>query len=194
MSGGGQRPPGGPRNTGALVAIGAGVLTVVVIVALAVTLIVVNTGSSTDTTVATGAPSTAPSTPDGGGASTAPDTPTQSAPDTDGTSAVDPTTAYAIADAMQRYIAAANARNVAGMQAAVCSAARSSVQAPTQQGNLVLEQLRVNSVNGDTAQSTIQTHIEVGSQRSSSQQASVSFERENSSWYYCPGAEPAITA
>lgn len=196
MPGGGQRPPGGPRNTGALVAIGAGVLTVVVIVALAVTLIVVNTGSSTDTTVATGAPSTAPSTPGGGGASTAPDTdtPNQTAPDTDGTSAVDPATAYAIADAMQRYIAAANARDVARMQATVCSAARSSVQAPTQQGNLVLEQLRVNSINGDTAQSTIQTHLELGSQRSSSQEDTVSFERENSSWYYCPGAEPAITA
>ncbi|RPA61130.1 hypothetical protein EF294_10875 [Gordonia oryzae] len=196
MPGDRYRPPGGPRNTGALVAIGAGVLTVVVIVALAVTLIAVNTGGSTDTTVATGAPSTAPSTPGGGGASTAPDTdtPTQTAPDTDGTSAVDPTTAYAIADAMQRYIVAANARDVAGMQAAVCSAARSSVQAPTQQGNLVLEQLRVNSVDGDTAQSTIQTHVEVGSQRSSSQQASASFERENSTWYYCPGAEPAITA
>ncbi|MGC4933635.1 hypothetical protein ACLQ3C_08115 [Gordonia sp. DT30] len=187
-------PKKGPRNNGALAAIGAGVLAVIAIVALAVTLIVVNTGSA-DNTVADGNPVTTP-TP-GGGIATSPDPGTPSvptSPDAGGAPDGGSATAYALATAMQRYIEAANARNVGQMQAAVCSAARPAVQAPTEQGNLVLERLAVTSVNGDVAQSTIETHLEVGPQRSSSKQDAVSFERENSTWYYCPGAEPAVTA
>lgn len=193
----GGQPPGGPprppRNTGIVAAIVVGALAVIAIVALGVTLLVVNAGTnggpvaqeSTATSARTGG---SPDTPDNGvgGLPTSPGS--SSMPDGD------PTTAYALADAMKRYIDAGNARDVNRMRAAVCSAARSTVQAPTGRGTLVLDQLAVVSVDADVAQSRIQTHTELGSQRSSDQQNDVSFQRENSTWYYCPGAEPAISA
>lgn len=183
-------PPPKGTSTGAVIAVIAGALAVVVIAALSVTLIIVNTGGGQNTVV--GASST-PTTSARDGSAPSTSTPPTTSGDT-GAPSADQGTLYAIGDAMQRYVDALNTRDRTRIAATVCSAARNSVQPPTEGGNLVLDQLALRSVNGDVADSTVTTHVELGSQRSSPQQNPATFQREDSTWYYCPGAEPGITA
>lgn len=164
----------------------------VVIVVLAVTLIVVNTGDSS-TTVADDPTTSTTTLPQGGGGSYPTDG-TEPPTTSEQSGSPDQSTLYAIGDAMQRYVDALNTRDRNRIAGTVCSEARSAVEVPTEQGTLVLERLALRSVNGDIAESTVTTHLELGSQQTSPEQNAATFRREDATWYYCPGAEPGITA
>ncbi|MGK2316979.1 hypothetical protein [Gordonia rhizosphera] len=99
----------------------------------------------------------------------------------------------AIRLAMQKFVDAVNSRDVAQIQAAVCSVVRPQVTEPLDiTGNVVLEELRDVTVTGDSAASTVITHIELGQQRTTSERNDEVFVRENGLWYVCPGVEPDI--
>ncbi|WLP89777.1 hypothetical protein [Gordonia sp. NB41Y] len=192
----GMPPPGGPRrNWGAITAISLGVVAVLAIAALAITLIVQNTGDGTTvasdpTTSTTGSGSTAPSTgtDPGGSNPTEPDSTSGDVP-----AAGDPTVAYAVAEAMQRYLDALNARDLTRMRSAVCSEVRDEVPSPSNNGGtIVLDRLALRSVTGDVATSDVVIHTEIGSQRTAPDVKQASFRLEEGTWFYCPGTEADI--
>ncbi|AZG48445.1 Rv0361 family membrane protein [Gordonia insulae] len=169
-------PPPPRRNGGVIAAIVAGVLAVVAVSALVVTVAVRSSGSD-DGDVAVTTSSTASST--------------TSSPD--GESAASQAEVSAIRSAMQNFVDAVNSRSVARIQASVCTPVRSQVTKPLDiTGNVVLEELSEVTVTGDSAESTVSTHLEVGNQRSTTKQNPESFARENGTWFVCPGAEPDI--
>ncbi|MGW0039072.1 hypothetical protein [Gordonia sp. NPDC003376] len=192
----GHPPPGGPRrNWGAITAISLGVVAVLAIAALAITLIVQNTGN--DTTVATGIGSTTPGTGTGPtGSNPTGSNPTGSNPTSGEATAPttgDPTVAYAVAEAMQRYLDALNARDLTRMRSAVCSEVRDEVPSPSNNGGtIVLDRLALRSVTGDVATSDVVIHTEVGSQSSAPDTKQASFRLEQGTWFYCPGTEADI--
>ncbi|MYR08838.1 hypothetical protein GTV32_22095 [Gordonia sp. SID5947] len=99
----------------------------------------------------------------------------------------------AIRSAMQNFVDAVNSRDVGRIQASVCSVVRPQVTHPLDlTGNVVLDELSAVTVTGDSAESTVSTHLELGNQRSSPKQNPESFTRENGTWFVCPGAEPDI--
>lgn len=98
-----------------------------------------------------------------------------------------------IRSAMQRFVDAVNTHNVPQIQAAVCTAVRPQVIKPVDiTGDVVFEGLGKVTVTGDSAESQVSTHLEVGAQRSTSKQEDESFTRESGTWYVCPGAQPDI--
>ncbi|NDZ94218.1 hypothetical protein G3I13_12365 [Streptomyces sp. SID6673] len=99
----------------------------------------------------------------------------------------------AIRSAMQNFVDAVNSRDVGRIQASVCSVVRPQVTHPLDlTGNVVLDELSAVTVTGDSAESTVSTHLELGNQRSTPKQNAESFTRENGTWFVCPGAEPDI--
>ncbi|MGC4961991.1 hypothetical protein [Gordonia sp. DT101] len=99
----------------------------------------------------------------------------------------------AIRSAMQNFVDAVNARDVGRIQASVCSVVRPQVTRPLDlTGNVVLDALSAVTVTGDSAESTVSTHLELGNQRSTPKQNAESFAREDGTWFVCPGAEPDI--
>ncbi|MGV9714244.1 Rv0361 family membrane protein [Gordonia sp. NPDC003424] len=175
----GPQPPRRPRGTGRLVAVG--VLSAVVIFALLV-LVGYAMDTSDDDTVAT--PTTGPSTSGVVPPTTAPDGTASNGSEAD---------LAGIRAAMQKFVDAVNARNVQQIQAAVCTQVRPQVIKPVDiTGNVVFEGLGKVTVTGDSAQSQVITHLEVGARRSTSKQEDESFVRENGTWFVCPGAEPDI--
>ncbi|GAC66743.1 Rv0361 family membrane protein [Gordonia soli] len=180
----GPPPPPGPprRNTnGILIAVGAGVVALLAVAALVVVL-GIRAGSSSDDgqnpTVA------APSTTELPGVPTTPG-------DT-GTSA-DQADVTAIRTSMQTFLDALNSRDLTRIKASVCSELRPKVnKPPSGEGNVVLDGLTSVSVTGDSAESTVLTHVEVGAKRSVTEQNEERFVRESGTWYVCPGSEPDI--
>ncbi|MFW0792231.1 hypothetical protein AAFP30_00315 [Gordonia sp. CPCC 205515] len=169
------QPPRRPR-TGGLIA--AGVLGGVAIFAVVVLLgHLLGANSDPDTTAS---PDTMPTV-------TAPTPPGGDPSDANGTDVA------GIQAAMQKFVDAVNSRNVPQIQAAVCTAVRPQVIKPVDiTGNVVLEGLGKVTVTGNSAQSQVMTHLEVGAQRSTSKQEDESFTKENGTWFVCPGAEPDI--
>ncbi|MFW0784089.1 hypothetical protein AAFP35_06170 [Gordonia sp. CPCC 206044] len=175
------RPPS--RHRGSIAAVVIGVVAVLAVSALLLT-VMVNGTSSSDDRVADPAP----------GVPTMPAVPLPQAPG-DGDPAPSPVEMTALRTAMQAFVDAVNSRNVPRIQAAVCSAVRPQVTAPLDIiGNVVLEDLTEVSVTGDSAESTVSTHLELGNQRSTSKMNEEIFTRESGTWFVCPGAQPDMPA
>ncbi|ROZ83449.1 hypothetical protein [Gordonia sp. OPL2] len=158
-----------------IAAVIGGVIAVAAIAALVITVGIQSRGSSDDELVAP--TTTFSSTPD---------------PDT-GQSRPSQTDVSAIRTAMQAFVDAVNSRDVTRIQAAVCSSVRPQVTKPLDiTGNVVLEDLSQVTITGDTAESKVSTHVELGNQRSTTKQNEENFARENGVWFVCPGSEPDI--
>lgn len=168
--------PRSPRgNGGVIAAVVGGVIAVVAIAALIITVGIQSGDSSDDELVAP--TTTLRSTPD---------------PDT-GQSRPSQSDVSAIRTAMQAFVDAVNSRDVSRIQAAVCSSVRPQVTKPLDiTGNVVLEDLSQVTITGDTAESKVSTHVELGNQRSTTKQNEENFARENGVWFVCPGSEPDI--
>ncbi|MEE3850983.1 hypothetical protein VZC37_11610 [Gordonia sp. LSe1-13] len=165
-------PPRPPRRTGMIVGTVLGLITIVAVIASAVFLTVADdgAGSSADSAARDELVRT-PGPPEGGA--------TASTADESG-----------IRTAMQAFVDAVNSRNVTRIQSSVCSAMRPQVTTPLDiTGYVVLEDLTEITVTGDSAASTVTTHLELGNQRSSPKQNEESFAREDGTWYVCPGTE-----
>ena len=180
-------PPRPPRGNGAVAAVVCGVVALLAIAGLIVTIVVKSGSSDGDSTT------TAESTTQTSQTTESPDSTYQtSTPDTTTTPGGSYAEVTAIRDAMQNYINAGNARDLARMQAAVCSENRRQVTLPTKPGNIILEGIVATQIDGDYASTQVLVHVEEGGRRSTSEPASARFLKENSQWLYCPGAEPSI--
>ena len=160
-------PPRGPR-AGMIVGTVLGVVTIIAVIGVSILLSV---AAETDSSSSyPGNQTVAPGIPTGETANAA--------------------DATAIRSAMQRFVNAVNSRDVARIQASVCTALRPQVTVPIDvTGNVVLEELTDITVTGDSAASTVSTHVELGNQRSLTKQNDESFAREGGTWYVCPGTQ-----
>ncbi|MDY6808763.1 MAG: hypothetical protein SW127_07065 [Actinomycetota bacterium] len=162
-------PPRGPRP-GMIVGTVLGIVTILVVIGAAVLLTVAAETDSPSSNSAVGHQTVAPGVPTGETANAA--------------------DAIAIRSAMQIFVDAVNSRDVARIQASVCSALRPQVTMPLDiTGTVVLDELTDITVTGDSAASTVSTHVELGNQRSLTKQNDESFAREDGTWYVCPGAQ-----